>query len=110
MKSISKINEKFGVAAQPGPGDFAAIAELGYRTVISNRPDGEEAGQMSAAEERAAAERHGMAFVHIPVTGQPSVAQIAAFAEALKVNRKPILAHCRSGMRSRLLWDATQKR
>lgn len=108
MKSISKIDEQLSIAAQPGLNDFAAIAKLGYRTLISNRPDNEEWGQPSADHERAEAERHGMRFVHIPVAGRPSAADIAAFAKALKECPKPILAHCRSGMRSRLLWEATQ--
>ena len=101
MKSISKISDQFSVAAQPRQDDFAAIAKLGYRTVISNRPDQEERGQMSAAQERAEAERQGMSFLHIPMAGPPSAAQVAALAKALKESPKPILAHCRSGMRSR---------
>ena len=41
--------------------------------------------------------------------GRPAVvADVDAFARALKASAKPILAHCRSGTRCYLLWAATQ--
>ena len=47
--------------------DIDALAAGGVRTIINNRPDGEDAGQLPAAEARRIAEAHGIAYHHIPV-------------------------------------------
>jgi len=85
--------------------DIEALAEAGIRTIVNNRPDGEDPGQLPAAEARRIAEARGIAYHHIPVTG-PSLsrADVEAFANVLKTAPTPIVAHCRSGTRSALLW------
>jgi uncharacterized protein (TIGR01244 family) len=86
-------------------GDIEALAEAGVRTIVNNRPDGEDPGQLPAAEARRIAESHGIAYHHIPVTGPSlSPADVDAFAAVLKTAPPPIVAHCRSGTRSALLW------
>lgn len=97
------------VAGQPTPADVADMAARGYRTIIGNRPDAEEPGQSPSAEIRAEAERLGLAYVPIPVTsGTIGVRDVAAFDRALQESPKPVVAHCRSGTRSYLLWAAAQ--
>ncbi|MSP50359.1 MAG: TIGR01244 family phosphatase [Alphaproteobacteria bacterium] len=79
------------------------------RTIINNRPDGEETVQMPAAVAGDEAKRHGLAYVYIPVTSSTiSAADVAAFERALTESPKPIVAHCRSGTRTYLLWAAGQ--
>jgi uncharacterized protein (TIGR01244 family) len=103
------VDQDFAVAPQITKDDIAAMARDGVRTLINNRPDGEEPGQLAAAEARAEAERLGLTYIHIPVVGGSiSAADLAAFARALETSPKPILAHCRSGTRCYLLWAATQ--
>ena len=91
--------------------NIEALAAAGVRTIVNNRPDGEDPGQLSAAEARTIAESHGIAYHHIPVTG-PSLsrADVDAFAELLKTAPTPIVAHCRSGTRSALLWALARMR
>lgn len=85
--------------------DVAEAARQGYRSIISNRPDEEEAGQLTADAIRAEAERHGLTFTHIPIApGKATPIDSAAMAQALETLPKPILAFCRSGMRSATLW------
>ena len=48
--------------------DIEALADAGVRTIVNNRPDGEDPGQLPAAEARRLAEAHGIAYHHIPVT------------------------------------------
>ena len=88
-----------------------ALAQSGVRTIINNRPDAEDPGQLPAAEARRLAEARGMAYHHIPVTAVSlSRADVDAFAEALKSAPQPVVAHCRSGTRSTLLWALTRLR
>lgn len=90
---------------QPAPADIGELADRGYRSIISNRPDGEAPGQPTWTDVKAAALARGMEAVHIPVTANRiDEADIRAFHEALERLPKPIAAFCRTGMRSTLLW------
>ena len=78
---IIEVTERFAVAPQVQVADMQDAADAGYRTVICNRPDGEEDGQPTVAELRDAAHSAGIAFHHIPVSGGAFPAEaIAAFA------------------------------
>jgi len=108
MKSTI-VEQDFAVSSQVTPADIADIAKEGVKTLINNRPDGEEPGQLASAEARAQAEKLGLQYVYLPVqTGTITAADIDAFVRALKNSPKPVLAHCRSGTRCYLLWAATQ--
>jgi uncharacterized protein (TIGR01244 family) len=91
--------------------DIETLAQAGVRTIVNNRPDGEDPGQVDAAEARRIAEGLGIAYHHIPVTLQSlSRADVDAFAAVLRTAPTPIVAHCRSGTRSALLWALTRLR
>ena len=92
---IRKIDDRLDAAPQIALEDMKAIAGLGYRSVISNRPDGEEPGQPDAAQVKAAAEAEGLTFRHIPVTGA------SMGPDELP---GPVLGFCRSGTRTTCLW------
>jgi len=103
---IRKVTDDFAVAPQPAPSDLAAAAAAGFRRVVSNRPDGEEPGQPTAAEMARAAEAVGLDFVHIPIRGGPTPDQALASAQAAE--GAPTLAFCRSGTRSIAAWSLGQ--
>jgi uncharacterized protein (TIGR01244 family) len=91
--------------------DLEALAQAGVRTVVNNRPDGEDPGQLDAGEARRIAEALGLDYHHIPVTAQSlSRADVDAFAAVLRDAPAPVVAHCRSGTRSALLWALTRLR
>ena len=91
--------------------DIDALAQAGVRTIINNRPDGEDPGQLMAAEAKRLAEAHGIAYHHIPVTAATLTrADVDAFAAVLRDAPAPVVAHCRSGTRSALLWALTRLR
>ena len=93
------------VAPQIQPEDVSALFERGVRLIVNNRPDGEEPGQPSAAENRSVAEDAQLAYTHIPVTaGQIGETQVRAFQEALSQANGPVLAHCKTGTRSAMLY------
>ena len=105
MLHIRPLNDRFAVAPQIAPEDLPAIAAAGYVAIVNNRPDGEEAGQPSGADIRAAAEAAGLGYTEVPVTqagfSQP---QLDALSAALTAADGPVLAYCRSGTRSCNLW------
>jgi sulfide:quinone oxidoreductase len=91
--------------------DIEALAQAGVRTIVNNRPDDEDPGQLPAAEARRIAEALGIAYHHIPVTATSlSRADVDAFAAVLAAAEQPVVAHCRSGTRSTLLWALAQMR
>src|SRR5438067_11509353 len=99
------------VAGRLDRADIDALAAAGVRTILNNRPDGEDPGQLPAAEARRIAEAHGITYHHIPVTAASlSRADVDAFAAALATAPTPIVAHCRSGTRSTLLWALARMR
>jgi uncharacterized protein (TIGR01244 family) len=91
--------------------DIEALALAGVRTIVNNRPDGEDPGQLPAAEARRLAEALGIAYHHIPITAATlSRADVDTFAATLRNTPAPVVAHCRSGTRSTLLWALSRMR
>src|SRR5882672_8905843 len=91
--------------------DIEALAQAGVRTIVNNRPDDEDPGQLPAADAHALAEAHGIAYHHIPITAATlSRADVDAFAAAMRDAPGPVVAHCRSGTRSTLLWALMRMR
>ena len=105
--NIYRLSERCAVAAQIQPGDVEAFSAQGFNTIICNRPDGEDAGQPTVEEIRKACEEHGVAFHHIPVYHAGlSMDTVEQFRVAFEASEGPVLAYCRSGQRSSVLWQA----
>lgn len=97
------------VTGQITPDQLAQIAAQGFRAVICNRPDGEEPGQPPFSRIEAAARAAGLEARYLPVTGADLTdAKASAFADLVQELPGPILAYCRSGMRSATLWSMAQ--
>ena len=91
--------------AQPTVDDVAELAERGYRSIISNRPEGETEDQPAWLDLKAAAAAKGMDAVQIPVVmGQITDEQVAEFGNALEQLSKPVAVFCRTGTRAALMW------
>lgn len=98
---IRTVDDQFAVAPQMQPEDLAGLAAEGFIALICNRPDGEEPGQPLLDDMRRAAEKAGLAFHHIPVSGgQFPPAAVAAFAAVRRGTQGKMLAYCRTGTRS----------
>jgi len=90
------------------PEALGDLAASGVRRIISNRPDGEDPGQPSAAEMEDAARKAGLAFEWIPVSGMPNATQAAAVG-ALLADGLPTVMFCRSGTRSAAAWAMSER-
>ncbi len=104
MSDFRRVTDSFYVAPQIRGADIPEAAAQGFKTLIVNRPDGEDPGQMPMADARAAAEAAGLTFVSIPIKGPPGADAVAQTAAAIAAATGPALAYCRSGTRSVTLW------
>ncbi len=85
---------------------------LGVTMIINNRPDDEEPGQTNGAAIEAAAKAAGIGYAAVPVAhGGFAPWQLDGMAAALDQGAEgKVLAYCRSGTRSTLLWALTRAR
>lgn len=103
--NLKPLTSDLSVTSQITPEDVAELAAAGFRSVISNRPDGESPDQPDWSTIKAAATQHGLEAYAIPViASQISDADVDKFREAYSLLPKPIAAFCRTGTRAVLLW------
>jgi uncharacterized protein (TIGR01244 family) len=93
------------VAPQITLDEVAEAARQGVKLIINNRPEDESEDQTPGPAIAAAAQAAGMGYIAIPVTHSGfSEPQVKAMADAVEGADGIILAYCRSGTRSTLLW------
>jgi uncharacterized protein (TIGR01244 family) len=108
MMNIMQVTEDYSVSPQIFPDEVASIADLGFATIICNRPDGEESGQPTVAEIAAVCDALGLTLHHVPVSGMPiSADAIGEQRRIIDESDGPVLAYCRSGHRSTVTWQAS---
>lgn len=100
-----QITDTVFASPQIGTEAIAEAKALGIVRIVNNRPEGESEDQVPGEVIEAEARAAGIDYVAIPVGhGGFSQAQVTAMAEALDTAEGPVLAYCRSGTRSTLLW------
>ena len=99
---FTQISTEFSTTAQIQPTDMQEIANLGFKTIINNRPDFEGGANQPTSEQiKIAAEKLGLAYIFIPVVPnniQPE--QVSAFKVTFAQAEKPVLGFCRTGNRA----------
>jgi sulfide:quinone oxidoreductase len=107
--NVRSVNANFSVTGQITASDIQDIAKAGFKSVICNRPDGEAFGQPTYEEIEAAARQVGLQARYVPIVpGQTTEGDVIAFREALTQLPAPILAYCRTGARSSMMWEMSQ--
>jgi len=105
MSGFRKLTENVSVSPQLALADVAVAAAAGVAMIVNNRPDGEDPDAPQGADIAAAAAAAGLNYVEIPIGHSGfSEPQVDAMIAALEQAEGPILAYCRSGTRSTLLW------
>lgn len=100
-----QLSDSVLASPQIGIAEIAEAKSHGVALIINNRPEGESEDQTPGAEIEAAARAEGIGYVAIPITHAGfSQTQVEAMANALEEANGPVLAYCRSGTRSALLW------
>ncbi len=112
MDKIITITSGFAVTSALTADDFAEAARLGFRAIVSNLPDGETSGQMTARAEAGFAWRAGLRFAHVPAPKHDLFTDrvVEGMADAVRRLEGPILAHCQSGIRAAIVWAAASAR
>ena len=82
---IRKIDDNISVAPQIAVQDVAEIARLGFKTLVANRPDREEPGNITDGD-------------------------VDNLAPMIRDADKPVFAFCRSGTRCTVLWALSAAR
>ena len=104
-----QLTDRVFVAPQIDVGDVMDAAAAGVTMIINNRPEDESADQTPGEEIETSARAAGMDYIAIPVTHAGFAEwQVTAMADALAKTDGKILAYCRSGTRSTLLWALAQ--
>ncbi len=106
------LTDRIFVAPQIGIAQVDEAKAQGVTLIVNNRPDDEEPGQVNGAQIEAAAQAAGIGYVAVPVShGGFAPWQLDGLAEAMEqAGEGKILAYCRSGTRSTLLWALTRAR
>ena len=108
--SFRTVTSDFSAFGQVTASDLQQAVDQGFKSLIINRPDHEDPGQPTAQETTEAAEALGLDVRFIPlISGQLTMEHVEQTKAALAEMPKPILAHCRSGMRSTTLWALASK-
>ena len=99
------INDALSVSGQISLDDIHALKNSGVKSIVCNRPDNEDPGQLSHSDIEAMATENGLSFHFMPViSGQVSIADGEAFGDLLDSLVQPTHAYCRSGTRCTTLW------
>jgi len=109
MSDFRRLSDMVYASPQITVEDIAEAAALGVKLVINNRPEGESEDQTPGGEIEAAARAAGMDYAAIPIT-MPTLSEVHVLAmeEKLANAEGPVLAYCRSGTRSTLLWSLVE--
>jgi len=103
---IGQLSENIYVSGQIGVADVAELANSGIRTIINNRPDGEDRQQPLSADIAAAAKECDISYIYLPVrSGGITPQNVEEFRTACTDLETPVLMFCRSGARSAMLWQ-----
>ena len=107
LMKIYKVTEEYSVCGQISAMDVAEIKAAGFKSIMCNRPDGEEFGQPKAETIKKATEEHGLKFFFLPF-GQAGIDEnlLNNFREVVSGDNDPVFAYCRTGNRCGMLWNA----
>jgi sulfide:quinone oxidoreductase len=106
---IKALTPNLSVSPQILASELQAVADAGFKALICNRPDGEGADQPSFDEIAQAAARLGLQASYLPAeTGKVRDEDGKAFGALLHQLPGPVLAYCRTGMRSTTMWALSQ--
>jgi len=109
MSDFRALSDRVLASPQIATEDIAVAQACGVSTVVNNRPEGEADDQTPGAAIEAAARSLGLDYVAIPITpGSFSEDQVQAMADVLRRADGKVLAFCRTGTRSTLLWALAQ--
>jgi uncharacterized protein (TIGR01244 family) len=104
----TQIADNYWVSPQLESADVTAASEAGIEVIVCNRPDNEGPDQINSNEIAALAEQNGLTFIYLPMQGPNFTPEYVEQVKQLNTDGKKVLAYCRSGNRSSILFSAAQ--
>ena len=109
MADFRTLSDKVFASPQISTTDIDEAAAAGVTLIVNNRPDGEDPSADQGDAMQAAAEAAGLPYIAIPIGHSGfSEVQVDQMIGALDAAQGKVLAYCRSGTRSTLLWALAQ--
>jgi uncharacterized protein (TIGR01244 family) len=109
MSEFRELSPSMLASPQITLADVNLAHAAGVRTIVNNRPEGEADDQTPGPAIEAAARTAGIDYVAIPINpGSFGETQVRAMIDALDSADGKVLAYCRTGTRSTLLWALAQ--
>ncbi len=107
--SVQQISENFSITGQITAANVEVIAQMGFKSIICCRPDGEGMMQPAFADIEAAAKTAGITAKYLPVPPTaPQLGDAQKMATILGEVEGPVLGYCASGARAANLWNLCQ--
>lgn len=104
--NATQLAANYWVAPQISLDDVATAKAEGFDVIVCNRPDGESADQVPAADIQHAAEAAGLAFYWLPMNGPVFSPEQSETLRSVLEQHDKVLGYCRSGNRSSILYRA----
>jgi uncharacterized protein (TIGR01244 family) len=101
---MRELDDKVLVSGQIRPDEVATLRTQGVTLIVNNRPDGEEPDQPLGVEIEEAAAAAGIDYRSVPIIRGIGPADVDAMRDAISSSPGKVLAFCRSGTRSGLVW------
>ena len=102
----TQIAANYWVSPQINEQEVAMAANEGFEVIVCNRPDNESADQINSDIIQAATEKAGMKYVFLPMVGANFTKDYIDAVKQLHADGKKVLAYCRSGNRSTILFNS----
>ena len=105
---LRQITPDLAVSPQIMPEDVPVLAQAGFKVLVNNRPDDEVGPDIDHDAMAMAAEQAGMRYHYLPFRPGQITPQLIAEFGAATAGQGPVIAYCRSGNRSTVLWALNQ--
>ena len=106
---LHKLTDQLSVSPQVALEDIPKLSDLGFKSVICNRPEKETEDQPDMLAIENAVKAAGLTWQHQPViSGNINDQDVEDFAKLMEKLPKPVFAFCRTGTRCSILWALSQ--
>ncbi|MBA2467518.1 MAG: TIGR01244 family phosphatase [Sphingomonas sp.] len=104
-QAAHQLDDHMLVSRQIAPEDVPELQRLGVTMIVNNRSDHEDPGQPLGADIEAAAKAAGVEYRYVPIVRGIGPSDVEAMRHAMReCGDGKLLAFCRSGTRSTLVW------
>lgn len=108
--SILSPEFRITLSGQITPEDVADLAKSGVKSIVNNRPDGEEPNQPTSEAIEKACLAHDIVYKQIAFSGgMMDMNHVQAFADFFNQTERPLHIFCRTGNRSNALLMAARE-